>query len=154
MRMMPRFDDPRVALVAPALRLLDDTIQDSARVTPSPFNLLARRFLDPRSGEVKTAGDVDWIVAAFYLIRRSAWEDIGGFDEGYFLYFEDVDICHRLHERGWRLYFDPEVVIQHAHQGASRKTLLGKAVRTHLRSAGRFFVRNPRYLLPAARRRS
>lgn len=148
-RLMRHFDDPRVALVAPALQLLDGSLQDSARITPSPWNLIRRRRMSPRAGEIREAGDVDWIVGAFYVVRRSAWEEVGGFDESYFLYFDDVDLCERLHRRGWKLHFDPDVVIQHAHQGASRKTLAGFAMRHHIRSASLFFLRNPRYVVPA-----
>jgi GT2 family glycosyltransferase len=53
--------------------------------------------------------DVDLLTAALLLVRRSAWEEVGGFDEGYFLYGEDLDLCRRLRRAGWRLVAIPDV---------------------------------------------
>src|SRR3954447_2573545 len=146
-RLRHHFMHPQVGIVVPALELLDGTLQDSARRTPTPMNLIFRRWLSEGRGWTRRGGDVEWAVAAFWVVRRSAWEDVGGFDVGYFLYFEDVDICHRLRRRGWTIRFDPTVRVQHAFQAASRASFDSWAARQHLRSAVRFFVRNPRYML-------
>src|SRR4051812_13856591 len=146
-RLRHPFMHPQVAVVAPALELLDGTLQDSARRTPTPMNLVFRRWLSEGRGWTRRGGDIEWAVAAFWLVRRSAWEEVGGFDVGYFLYFEDVDLCHRLRQCGWAIRFDPTVRVQHAFQAASRASFDSWAARQHLRSAARFFVRNPRYLL-------
>jgi N-acetylglucosaminyl-diphospho-decaprenol L-rhamnosyltransferase len=146
-RLMAHFDDPSVGLVAPALQLLDGRLQDSARRTPTPLNLAVRRRLDRDNGAVRQAGDVDWVVGACFIVRRDLWDAIGGFDESYFLYFDDVDLCTRVRRAGWRVRFDPTVVVQHAWQGASRKSLTAPATRHHITSAARFFARNPRYLI-------
>jgi N-acetylglucosaminyl-diphospho-decaprenol L-rhamnosyltransferase len=146
--LLHHFDDPRVGLVAPALRLRDGRLQDSARVTPTPVDLVMRRWVAPQLGAVRTAGDVDWVVGACFVVRREAWEAVGGFDERFFLYFDDVDLCQRLRRAGWRVRFDPAYEVEHAHQGASRRSLTSFATRQHMRSAARFFARNPRYALP------
>ena len=59
-----------------------------------------------------------WVTAACLLVRRRAFEAIGGFDEDFFLYFEDVDLCRRLHQAGWRLGVEPRALAYHI-KGAS-----------------------------------
>ena len=146
-RLSHHFMHPQVAIVAPALELLDGSLQDSARRTPTPMNIVFRRWLAGGRGWVRRGGDVEWTVAAFWVVRRTAWDEVGGFDPGYFLYFEDVDLCHRLRTRGWAIRFDPTIRVQHAFQAASRAGFDAWATRQHLRSALRFFVLHPRYLL-------
>jgi GT2 family glycosyltransferase len=149
------FADPSVGAVAPALRLPDGRLQDSARGVPTPRELALRRLTHSELGAVRSAEpvDVDWVVAAFLLVRRSSFEAVGGFDEAYRLYFEDVDFCVRLWSAGWSVRLDPTVVVRHEHQAASRGSLLGRAFRVHVRSATQFFVRHPDLLLPTGRQR-
>jgi N-acetylglucosaminyl-diphospho-decaprenol L-rhamnosyltransferase len=146
-RLAHHFMHGQVGLVAPALQLLDGRLQDSARRTPTPLNLLFRRWIGDERGWVRRGGDVEWTVGAFWLARREAWDVIGGFDERYFLYFDDVDICHRMRMAGWSVRFDPTQRAVHAFQGASRRPLTAWATRHHIRSAARFFTEHPRYLL-------
>jgi GT2 family glycosyltransferase len=80
-------------------------------------------------------------------VRRDAWDAVGGFDEGYFLYFDDVDLCWRLRQAGWSIVLDSDVRVQHRFDRASRKSLLGFATRHHIRSASRFYARNPRFVI-------
>lgn len=148
-RLADRFRDPRLGLIAPALRLPDGSIQDSARTVPAPWDLIARRWGDAQRGSVTPDGaaPVPWVVGAFLLLRRRALAAIGGFDERYFLYFEDVDVCVRLRDDGWRVVYDPEVVLRHEHQAASRGGLHSPAARHHMQSALRFFIAHPRYAI-------
>jgi len=146
-RLSRHLEDPRVAIVVPALRLPDGRLQDSVRHVPTPFDLLTRRLRGTESGVIREGGEVPWAVAAFYLVRRSAFEAMGGFDERYFLYFEDVDLCERLRRAGWKIRFDPDVVVRHEFAAASRRGLLAPATRHHMRSAAKFFLRFPRYLV-------
>jgi N-acetylglucosaminyl-diphospho-decaprenol L-rhamnosyltransferase len=153
-RLAEHFGVPSLGAVAPALRLPAGTLQDSARAVPSPGQLAFRRLMGRELGAVRSDEpvDVDWVVAAFMLVRRSAFEDVGGFDESYRLYFEDVDFCVRLWSAGWSVRLDPTIVVRHEHQAASRRKL-GRAFRQHVRSAGVFFARHPDLLLPAGRAR-
>lgn len=146
-RLERHFDQPRVGLVAPALVLPDGQVQDSARHIPTPIDLILRRRLNPARGAIYATGDVPWVVGACFLVRRDAWDGVGGFDEDYFLYFDDVDLCWRLRQAGWSIVLDSEVRVQHQYDRASRKSLLGFATRHHIRSASRFYARNPRFVV-------
>jgi N-acetylglucosaminyl-diphospho-decaprenol L-rhamnosyltransferase len=149
------FAEPGVGAVAPALRLPNGALQDSAREVPTPGQLALRRLTRVELGVVRSDQpvDVDWVVAAFMLVRRSAFEHVGGFDENYRLYFEDVDFCVRLWSAGWAVRLDPTVVARHEHRGMSRRTVMGRPFRQHVRSAGRFFARHPDLLLATGRDR-
>ena len=144
--MIGLFDaDPRLAVAAPALQLPDGTIQDSARTVPTPVNIIRRRWADRRSGMLP-ADDrtpVPWVVGACVFIRRTAFDDVGGFDPAFFLYFEDVDLCVRLRRRGWRVVLEPSCVVVHEHRGDSRGSLTGWATRRHIESSLRFWRKHP-----------
>jgi N-acetylglucosaminyl-diphospho-decaprenol L-rhamnosyltransferase len=57
---------------------------------------------------------VDWALGAFLLLRREAWDAVGGFDEDQWMYAEDLDLAWRLREAGWRTWFEPSAVVRHA----------------------------------------
>jgi N-acetylglucosaminyl-diphospho-decaprenol L-rhamnosyltransferase len=153
-RLERELGDAEVGAVAPALILPDGQTQDSARWVPTPLDLVLRRFSGRELGAVRETRpvDVDWAVAACLVVRRSAWDRIGGFDEGYFLYFEDVDFGVRLRAAGYRVRYDPTIRIQHDHRAASRAGVHSPATRNHIRSAIRFYRRHPAALLPRRRR--
>jgi GT2 family glycosyltransferase len=146
-RLARRFDQPEVGLVAPALMLPDGRLQDSAREIPTPWDLIIRRRRDAEHGAIRRTGEVPWVVGAFFLVRRAAWEAVGGFDPSYFLYFEDVDLCWRLRRAGWSTYLDASVTIRHHFHAGSRAPLWSKRTRRHIASAARFYRLNPRFLV-------
>jgi GT2 family glycosyltransferase len=152
-RLVSNFDAADVGLVAPQLVLPDGSVQDSARVVPGPAQLALRRLTGLDHGAISAHGvtDVPWVVLAFVIVRRVAWDDVGGFDEKFFLYFEDVDFCVRLWRSGWRVRFDTSVSALHGFRAASRESLLGWAARQHARSAVRFFIKHPQLLMRSAR---
>ncbi|MEY4767185.1 MAG: hypothetical protein RI907_3858 [Pseudomonadota bacterium] len=76
-----------------------------------------------------------------FVVRRSAFEQIGRMDEGYFLYFEEVDLCARMWVHGWKVVAMPEVELVHDHQRASGSGVWSAAGQTHLRSMARFFAK-------------
>jgi N-acetylglucosaminyl-diphospho-decaprenol L-rhamnosyltransferase len=59
------------------------------------------------------ADDVDWVGGAAMMVRRLAFDQVGGFDERLFLYMEDVDLCRRLRQHGWRIRFAPDAAVDH-----------------------------------------
>jgi N-acetylglucosaminyl-diphospho-decaprenol L-rhamnosyltransferase len=106
-------------------------IQDSEREVPTPLSLIRRRLLGRRETRV------DWVNAACLVVPTSVWRDLGGFDERYFMYCEDVDFCLRLRLHGLLLVKAPARIV-HAGQRAS-----GRSVRHfawHVRSLVRLWL--------------
>jgi GT2 family glycosyltransferase len=66
-------------------------------------------------------GPVDAVNGAFMLIRRQALDEVGLFDEGYWMYMEDLDLCYRFAERGWTTWYEPSVAVTHVKAGTSGK---------------------------------
>ena len=90
--------------------------------------------------------DVDWLMGACLMVRKKAYEEVGGMDERFFLYFEDVDWCRRFWEKGWRVSYVPQAVFSHYHQRSSEKgALLGiffnRTTREHIKSAFKYFIK-------------
>lgn len=83
-------------------------------------------------------GSPDWVSGACILVRRSVLEELGGFDEGFFMYCEDIDLCRRLREAGHELLYEPSATV--VHQGgasAPRATLLPVLAASRLRYAAK-----------------
>lgn len=141
---------PAVGVAAPALELPDGGLQGSAREVPSPLDLCRRRFWKQGPDEVRVDKPVavEWVVAACLVVTREAFNAIGGFDERYFLYFEDVDFGVRLREAGYTIVYDPNVRVLHEHGAASQEHLSNWATRQHIRSACTFYSRHSGYLWP------
>lgn len=101
-------------------------------------------------GERFTApATVDLVTGACFLIRRACFDQIGGFDEGFFLYWEDADFCYRARLSGSRTCFYPAITVLHHHQRSSR-TVTSRYARWHVQSAMRFFWKHGFVLRPAA----
>jgi GT2 family glycosyltransferase len=126
-----------VGLVGPRLLDPEGSVQYSCRRFPTPwtglfnrYSLLSRLFPNNRFSEHylmldfdhASVRDVDWITGACLVGRREVMEQLGGFDPGFFLFNEDVDLCHRLHDAGYRVVYDPRVSVTHV-VGASRASL-------------------------------
>src|SRR5262249_875092 len=65
------------------------------------------------------SGEVDAVNGAFMLMRRSALDQVGLFDEGYWMYMEDLDLCFRLREAGWVAWYEPSVTVTHVKGGTT-----------------------------------
>jgi hypothetical protein len=65
------------------------------------------------------AGPVDAVNGAFMLIRRDALDQVGLFDEGYWMYMEDLDLCFRFRRAGWTTWYEPSVAVTHVKAGSS-----------------------------------
>jgi N-acetylglucosaminyl-diphospho-decaprenol L-rhamnosyltransferase len=137
--LLARAREPRVGCAYPELYNPDGSRQQNEREVMTPWALL-RRHLGRRSDR-----RVDWASGAFLLVRAEAWRGVGGFDEGYFMYCEDTDLCLRLQLAGWRIArADARAV--HAAAWSSRRP--GRAMAWHARSLLRLWGSQPfrRYL--------
>jgi len=134
-------DKQRVAACGPAVHSTAGQLEDNARRFPSVARLMRRVVLRRRGRDYQWTDapiDVDWLAGMFVVFQRPAFQAVGGFDERYFLYFEDADICRRLTQAGWRVQLDPRTSVIHNAQRASHKSL--RHFRWHLRSAIRFLL--------------
>jgi len=119
--------DDSIGAIGPAVLNPDGSVYPSARSVPSlrtgvghalfanlwqrnPWTLAYRRESDP-SDEARDAG---WLSGSCLLVRRSAFDRVGGFDEGFFMYFEDVDLGFRLGKDGYRNVYEPAARVTHA----------------------------------------
>ncbi|MDV8146990.1 glycosyltransferase family 2 protein [Arthrobacter sp. B10-11] len=112
-------EDPTLGTVGPVLTTPDGKAVSSARDFPTPKSIAMRYFVDAKHNARLT--DVDWICGASMLWRREAFEQLNGFAEEFFLYFEDVDICRRASSAGWGVAVNGSLTAVHD-QGHGRKT--------------------------------
>jgi N-acetylglucosaminyl-diphospho-decaprenol L-rhamnosyltransferase len=140
--------DPDAASFGPLVLQPDGRPYPSARNLPSlrtgvghalfgtvwPGNPWTRSY---RQEDDLTPRDAGWLSGSCLLVRRSAFEAIGGFDERYFMYFEDVDLGSRFGRAGWRNRYVPDAVVTHAgaHSTSRRRREMERA---HHRSAYRY----------------
>jgi len=115
-----------------------------------PENRFSRRYRDRVGDESRP---VDWVSGACFCARRAALEELGGFDEAYFMFAEDIDLCWRAHRAGWGVGVEPHAEVTHV-LGVSRRLHPYRMLVAHHRSALRFEARRAegveRLALPAA----
>jgi GT2 family glycosyltransferase len=110
--------DPKAGVVGFRLRNRDGSGQASSGPYPTLLNTVAGVFR-PRSRRKcrhQPATDrepVDWVTGGCLLVRRDCFADLGGLDESFFLYYEDVDFCHRAATAGWSVWYDPALEVTH-----------------------------------------
>ncbi len=118
--------EPHAALIAPALLDGGGRRRPGARPLPSPLRSSLNAFaglLAPESRVVArhrsreagllVSGAACWVPGTCLLVRRAAFDQVQGFDESFFLYLEEVDLCRRLSERGWRVVVEPAAEVLH-----------------------------------------
>ena len=128
---------PGVGALGPQLRYPDGSLQSSRRRFPTLStaivestvlqewwrdNRILRRYYmtDTPDDAVQT---VDWVVGACLMVRREAFEQVGGLDEGFFMYSEELDWCHRLRDAGWKIVYLPTAAVIH-HEGKSSEQVV------------------------------
>jgi N-acetylglucosaminyl-diphospho-decaprenol L-rhamnosyltransferase len=126
---------------APLVVSTNGTTEDSARRFPSLlvianrfFTSSAHRLLDYAITNKRIT--IDWAAGMFVAFKREAYERVKGFDERYFMYYEDADICLRLKYAGYHVELDPSLIVVHDAQRTSRKNF--QYLRWHITSALRF----------------
>ncbi|MBI3715401.1 MAG: glycosyltransferase family 2 protein [Betaproteobacteria bacterium] len=140
--------DPRVGVAAPAVMSPEGIPEDNARAFPSVFTLLAKALGHrPRTAapEGMAVYHPDWVAGMFMLMRSDTLRALGGFDENYFLYYEDVDLCARMRDRGLEATVCTSVSVIHAARRESRRNL--RYAWWHLCSVTKFLVSRPRIAL-------
>jgi N-acetylglucosaminyl-diphospho-decaprenol L-rhamnosyltransferase len=149
---------PRAGIVAPELRYPDGEWQPSRRRFPTVSGTIVRRTplrrvlggtqrahygLDERPTDPVQA---DWLLGAFLLLRREMLDELGGFDEGFRLYGEDIDLAYRAAKSGWERWYVPAAKVTHVHQAETDKRLLTRQTLWHWRSIARFVRKHPERL--------
>jgi N-acetylglucosaminyl-diphospho-decaprenol L-rhamnosyltransferase len=152
---------PRRGIVGPQLLYPDGRWQPSRRRFPTvtgtlvrrtPLRYLARPFerqrdhylLDERPEEPVQA---DWMLAAFLLLRRELLDELGGFDERFRLYGEDIELCYRAAKAGWERWYVPQAVVTHRYAAEIDRKLLTRQTLWHWRGMVRFVRKHPERLL-------
>jgi N-acetylglucosaminyl-diphospho-decaprenol L-rhamnosyltransferase len=124
---------PEIGICGCRLELEDGSFDHAARrAFPTPLGAFAHftgigrherasaRLAQYRAPDVES-GPVDAVNGAFMLMRRSALDDAGLFDDGYWLYMEDLDLCYRFKDAGWVTWYEPSVTVVHVKAGTSGK---------------------------------
>ena len=139
--LLAALEGERAGVAGPLVRGPSGAAEDSARRYPTFGSLLKKLFSDRRAPDYPAEGgphEVDWVAGMFMLFRAEAYRAAGGFDEAYFLYYEDVDLCRRLHAMGCAVRYVPAAEVRHDAQRASRRD--PRLALHHLRSALRFLA--------------
>lgn len=147
---------PGVGIVGARVLDPDGRVQRSARRFPTPLtglfgrtslmtrlwpgNPLSRRDL-PADERTEGPLEVDWVAGSCLMVRREAFDRVGGLDEGFFLYWEDADFCLRVRDAGWRTVYCPAATVTHG-VGASSRRAGAQSIRAFHRSAVRFFEKH------------
>jgi len=153
---------PRCGIAAPRILNPDGTVEYSARAYPDSFTFLfnryslltrlwpgnpwSRRYLlldwdhaSPRS--------VDWVSGAAMLVRRAAIDAVGGMDEAFFMFNEDVDWCRRMNDAGWSVDYVPDATVVH-HIGASKGAVSDRVILERHRGMIHYFRKHHRRAAP------
>lgn len=104
----------RIGIIAPKLLLDNENEQEYAHGKfPTLFSIIYEKFKAPELVKSSIPFAVDWVSGAALIIRRSIFNKINGFDENFFMYFEDMDLCKRVKELGYQIIVYPKVFIVH-----------------------------------------
>jgi N-acetylglucosaminyl-diphospho-decaprenol L-rhamnosyltransferase len=151
---------PRAGVIGPQVLFPDGRWQPSRRSFPTVSGTIVRRtplrkvlhpetrqldhyLLEDRPTEPVQA---DWMLAAFLLLRREMLDELGGFDPGFRLYGEDIDLCYRAHKAGWERWYVPQAVVGHAHAAVTDSKYLTRQTLWHWRGILRFVRKHPERL--------
>jgi N-acetylglucosaminyl-diphospho-decaprenol L-rhamnosyltransferase len=145
--------DPGLGVCGPMLRDSNGEVYPSGRDFPGLLDAVGHAFVgliwggNPWTRRYRHLGGdqhqprrADWVSGAFMLVRRLAYESVGGFDESYFMYVEDVDLCWRLRRAGWGVFYEPSAEVDHE-QGLSASRHPYRMLLAHHRSLWRFATR-------------
>ena len=151
---------PRCGVAGPQLRNPDGSWQASRRRFPTVWGTLVRRSplrlvlrphdrqrahyqLDERPTEPVAA---DWMLGGFLLLRRAMLDELGGFDPGFRMYGEEIDLCYRAAKAGWERWYVPAAVVRHRWDALTDERFWTRRTLWHWRSVLRFVFKHPERL--------
>lgn len=151
---------PRCGIAGPQLLYPDGTWQPSRRRFPTVWGTLVRRTplrlaFPPLERQRAHYGfderptqpaEADWLLGGFLLIRRAAVEELGGFDPGFRLYGEDIDLCYRAAAAGWERWYVPAAIVRHDWRRETDRRFLTRRTLWHWRGILRFVRKHPERL--------
>jgi GT2 family glycosyltransferase len=148
---------PSCGVVGPRMLFPDGTWQPSRRRFPTVGGTIVRRtplrLVVPQRrhfhlDEAPPAEPVpaDWMLGGFLLLRRAMLDELGGFDEGFRLYGEDIDLQYRAARAGWERWYVPGAVVRHEHQAVTDKSWLTRRTLWHWAGIARFVRKHPERL--------
>ena len=154
---------PQAGILGPEMRYPDGRWQPSRRRFPTVGSTIVRRtplrLLFPPTRHQRAhyqlderpaaPSEADWLLGGFLLLRRAAFDDLGGFDEGFRLYGEDIDLCYRAHRAGWERWLVPTAIVVHEYHAVIDERFLTRRTWWHLRGMVRFVRRHPECLRAA-----
>lgn len=132
---------PLVGVAAPMVIGADGRQEDSARRFPTPLSIVRRLLTGKHEALYVSQGasyQPDWVGGMFMVLRQAVYRESQGFDERYFLYYEDLDLCGRLRLSGWNTLLCTTAIVTHDAQRSSHKSL--RFLRWHVSSMLRFFT--------------
>jgi GT2 family glycosyltransferase len=151
-------DHVRCGVAGPRMLYPDGTPQPSRRRFPTVLGTIVRRtplrlvvpqrrhfHLDEATPTQPV--ETDWMLGGFLLLRRTMLDELGGFDEGFRLYGEDIDLQYRAMQAGWERWYVPQAVVRHEHKAETDKHWLTRRTLWHWRGILRFVRKHPERLL-------
>jgi GT2 family glycosyltransferase len=148
---------PRCGVAGPRMVFPDGRPQPSRRRFPTVGGTIVRRtplrLVVPQrahfhldSGPPTEPVEADWMLGGFLMLRRSMLDQLGGFDEGFRLYGEDIDLQYRAMRAGWERWYVPAAVVRHEHQAETDKRWLTRRTLWHWAGIVRFVRKHPERL--------
>jgi len=150
-------EHPRCGVAGPRMVYPDGTPQASRRRFPTVTGTVVRRtplrkvvpqrrhlHLDEPSPDGPV--QADWMLGGFLLLRRAMLDELGGLDEGFRLYGEDIDLQYRAMRAGWERWYVPAAVVRHEHQAETDRRWLTRRTLWHWRGIARFVRKHPERL--------
>ncbi|HEY2327001.1 MAG TPA: glycosyltransferase family 2 protein [Gaiellaceae bacterium] len=148
---------PRCGVAGPRMEFPDGGWQPSRRRFPTVTGTIVRRtplrlvipqrhhFHLDESPPTEPV-EADWMLGGFLLLRRAMLDELGGFDEGFRLYGEDIDLAYRAALAGWERWYVPQAVVRHEHKAETDKRWLTRRTLWHWAGVLRFVCKHPERL--------
>ena len=128
-------EHPECDVLGCQLRFGDGRLQPSAGAVPTPLNTLAwmvwfDRTVHPQDPAFfEKPKQVGWVMGAFMCMKREVYKKTGGFDENYFMYGEEIELCKRIGDLGYKVWYTPEFSVTHLDKGSAKGDVVGPIIK-------------------------